>query len=75
MAAMCAARSSDDGWLGLGGQDTDDGGGCCELLAELPVLQGQLVYDADEGFAVGAEFGEFLLICHAELLEFRDLFA
>ncbi|WKX23241.1 MULTISPECIES: hypothetical protein [unclassified Streptomyces] len=44
-------------------------------MAKLPVLQGQLVDGADEGFAVGAEFGALLPICCAEFLEFHDLFA
>jgi hypothetical protein len=57
------------------GWDTDDGGRDRGLLAELPVLQGQLVDDADEGFAVGAEFGELVLVRCAEFLEFHDLFA
>lgn len=49
-----------DGLLWLGWQGPYDGGGGRELLAKLPVLQGQLVDDTNEGFAVGAEFGELL---------------
>ncbi|SOR84401.1 hypothetical protein SCNRRL3882_7846 [Streptomyces chartreusis NRRL 3882] len=45
------------------------------VTGKLPRLQGQLVDDADEGFAVGAQFGELLLVCCAEFLEFHDLFA
>jgi hypothetical protein len=34
-------------------------------------FQGQLVDDADEGFAVGAEFGELVFVCCAEFLQSR----
>lgn len=62
---------SPDGWLGHGGQNTDDGDGICELL----VLQGQLVDNTDEGFLVGPQFDKFLLVCRTEFLDLHDLSA
>lgn len=66
---------SSDGWLELCGEETDDCAGNGELLAKVPVSQGQLVDDPDEGFAVDPKGGELRLVTYAELLELDDLFA
>lgn len=62
------------GWrLRLAGQEADYGAGGHQLLANLTVLQGQLVDDPDQCFTVCAELGEFVFVVRAEFLQLDDL--
>ena len=57
----------------LPARERDDVPGCvCAQIAELLVLQGELVDNADEGGDVSAELGEFLVLGGDCVLELRD---